>query len=51
MFVLVLDRVLCKALDGAIDCVCQTSGSRSPSEYVTDLSYADDIALFSTSFE
>ena len=42
-----------KALDGGSwgYCVRQRSGSRSPAEYVTDLSYADDIALFSTSFE
>ena len=53
LFVLVLDRVLRKALDGGSwgYCVRQRSGSRSPAEYVTDLSYADDIALFSTSFE
>ena len=53
LFVLVLDRVLRKALDGGSwgYCVRQRSGSRSPSEYVTDLSYVDDIALFSTSFE
>ena len=45
--------MLRKALDGGSwgYCVRQRSGSRSPSEYVTDLSYADDIALFSTSFE
>jgi hypothetical protein len=53
LFVLVLDRVLRRALDDKSWGYCHKvrRSSRSADEFVTDLTYADDIAAVSTTFE
>jgi hypothetical protein len=53
LFVLILDRVLRRALDDKSwgYCVRERRSSRSVDEYVTDLTFADDTAVLSTSFE
>ena len=52
LFVLVIDRVLRESL--VVEtwgyCVRERRSSRFPAEYVTDLTYADDIAVLSTNF-
>jgi hypothetical protein len=50
LFVLVLDRVLCRALKSWGYCHKTRLSSRSVDEFVTDLTYAHDIAAISTIF-